>query len=183
MKKITCTFFIISFFFLQHINAQPKHNNLIFDSTFFESLHTDTFRLLNIHAIKITGNKKTKDYIILREMQLKMGQQIKAAHLLKKVTTSQELIYNTNLFSIVTVTPVMFNNDEVDILIEVLERWYLYPTPYLKLTDRNFNDWWTTHNHDLKRTTYGLKYADFNVSGRGDQLNIYLLSQVVMKEQ
>ena len=176
MKKITRTFFIISIFFLQHLNAQPKHNNLIFDSTFFESLHIDTVRLLNVHSIKITGNKKTKDYIILREMQLKMGQQIKAAHLLKKVTTSQELIYNTNLFSIVTVTPVMVNNDDVDILIEVLERWYLYPTPYLKLTDRNFNDWWTTHNHDLKRTTYGLKYADFNLSGRGDQLNIYLLT-------
>jgi len=176
MKKITTIFFIIFFFFLQHISAQPKHNSLIFDSTYFESLHIDTFRVLNIHAIKISGNKKTKDYIILREMQLKMGQQIKAANLLKKITTSQELIYNTNLFSIVTVTPVMVNNDEVDILIEVLERWYIYPTPYLKLTDRNFNDWWTTHNHDLKRTTYGLKYADFNVSGRGDQLNIYLLT-------
>jgi hypothetical protein len=70
----------------------------------------------------------------------------------------------------------MIGADEVDIYIEVLERWYIYPTPYLKLTDRNFNDWWTTHNHDLKRTTYGLKYADFNLSGRGDQLNVYLLT-------
>ena len=78
MKKITTIFFIISFFFLQHINAQPKQNNLLFDSTYFESIHTDTIRILNIHSIKISGNKKTKDYIILREMQLKIGQQIKS---------------------------------------------------------------------------------------------------------
>jgi outer membrane protein assembly factor BamA len=176
MKKINCIFFIIFLFFTQQINAQPKYNSLIFDSTYFESLQTDTIRLLNVRSIKISGNKKTKGYIILREMKLKAGQQVKAAHLLEKLNASQALIYNTNLFSTVTVTPVMIGIDDVDIYIEVLERWYIYPTPYLKLTDRNFNDWWTTHNHDLKRTTYGLKYADFNVSGRGDQLNIYLLT-------
>jgi len=176
MKKITTIFFIISFFLLQHINAQPKHNNLLFDSTYFESLQSDTIRLLNVHSIKISGNKKTKDYIILREMKLKAGQQVKAVILLEKLNASQALIYNTNLFSIVTVTPVMVGIDEVDIHVEVLERWYIYPTPYLKLTDRNFNDWWVTHNHEFNRITYGLKYADFNLSGRGDQLNVYLLT-------
>jgi len=176
MKKTNCIFFIISLFFTQQINAQPKYNSLIFDSTYFESLQTDTIRLLHVHSIKISGNKKTKDYIILREMKLKAGQQVKASILLEKSNASQALIYNTNLFSTVTVTPVMIGADEVDIYIEVLERWYIYPTPYLKLTDRNFNDWWTTHNHDLKRTTYGLKYADFNISGRGDQLNVYILT-------
>ncbi len=176
MKKVTTIFFIISFFFFQHINAQPKYNSLIFDSTYFESLQTDTIRLLNVRSIKISGNKKTKDYIILREMKLKAGQQVKAAILLEKLNASQPLIYNTNLFSTVTVTPVMIGTDAVDIYIEVLERWYIYPTPYLKLTDRNFNDWWTTHDHDFKRVIYGIKYADFNLSGRGDQLNIYLLT-------
>ena len=176
MKKITYAFFIISFFSLQYINAQPKHNTLIFDSTYFVSLQTDTTRLLNVHSIKITGNKKTKDYIILREVKFKTGQQIKAALLLEKLNASQALIYNTNLFSIVKLTPIMIGIDEIDIYIEVLERWYIYPTPYFKLTDRNLNDWWTTHNHDFNRVVYGLKYGDFNLSGRGDQLNIYLLT-------
>jgi hypothetical protein len=176
MKKINRIFFIISIFFIQQINAQPKHNSLIFDSTYFNSLQSDTIRLLHVHSIKISGNKKTKDYIILREMRFKAGQQVKAAQLLEKSNASQALIYNTNLFSTVTLTPVMVGTDEVDIYIEVLERWYIYPTPYLKLTDRNFNDWWTTNNHDFNRVIYGLKYADFNLSGRGDQLNIYLLT-------
>jgi outer membrane protein assembly factor BamA len=176
MKKIIGVFFIVSIFIIQQIIAQPNHNSLVFDSTFFNSLQTDTVRLLHVHSLKISGNKKTKDYIILREMKLKAGQQIKAAFFLEKLNASQALIYNTNLFSIVTVTPVMIGADELDIYIEVLERWYIYPTPYLKLTDRNFNDWWITNNHDFNRVVYGLKYADFNLSGRGDQLNIYLLT-------
>ena len=53
---------------------------------------------LFISAIKITGNKRTKSYIIEREMQYKVGDKIYVADLKKSIKQAQTQIYNINLF-------------------------------------------------------------------------------------
>jgi len=167
--------FIWTFFIALHslfALAQPKldSSNSTAESTF------DSTRKVQIAHINITGNKKTKPYIILREFTFREGDSIDIAALYKNLTTTRNLIYNTNLFSIVTVVPYFKTAFEVEINVDLIERWYIYPTPQFKLTDRNFNEWYKTYNADFSRVTYGIKFTHYNLSGRGDQLNTILLN-------
>ncbi|MFZ4769633.1 MAG: POTRA domain-containing protein [Ferruginibacter sp.] len=136
----------------------------------------DSSAKIYISSIKITGNKKTKKYLIEREMRLKTGDSSFAASLYEKLTRSQELIYNTNLFTEVTLVPFFNTATDVSIYVTVKEKWYIYPTPQFQLVDRNFNEWLNLSNGSLDRVIYGAKYAHYNLSGRRDQLRVYLLN-------
>ena len=50
-----------------------------------------------------------------------------------------------------------FEGDKIDISVEVAERWYIFPLPYLVPVDRNINQWLFEENADLSRTNYGAK--------------------------
>lgn len=136
----------------------------------------DSLAKLRVNSIELIGNNKTKSYIILREMRVKTGDSIPAAHLYETLQQSRDLVYNTSLFSEVNVYPVLVSGKEINIFVVVRERWYIYPTPQFKPVDRNINEWIKTYNADLKRVTYGIKFAHYNFSGRNDQLRIYLLN-------
>ena len=131
---------------------------------------------INVDSIIISGNKKTKNYIIRRELTFKEGDSLDAAKIYSILEQSRELIYNTNLFSIVSIKPQLTSAYNMNIIVSVLERWYIYPAPQFKLIDRNVNEWWKTYNADLNRVTYGIKYTQYNFSGRADQLNLYMLN-------
>ena len=62
------------------------------------------------------------------------------------------------------------------LLVNVKERWYIFPLPYFKLIDRNFNTWWVTYDHSFQRVNYGIKFLHNNFSGRNDKLNIWLIT-------
>ncbi len=62
----------------------------------------DSSRKLHLQNIIIKGNKKTKDYIILREMTLKEGDYVFTSNLNFVLEKSKEFIYNTTLFEKVT---------------------------------------------------------------------------------
>ncbi len=155
----------------QHIKIDSIYSNI---TTTTES--ADTTPKLIVEEIIITGNKRTKDYIILREMQLKVGDSIRPSRIRHKLTESRNLIYNTDLFSIVELTTIFKSGSTIAIQVHLVEKWYIYPTPEFRLADRNFNDWWKTNNANLDRVTYGIKFSHYNLSGRDDELNIYLLN-------
>lgn len=138
-------------------------------------LNTDTSRKILISAIQIQGNKRTKDYIIRREMRFKVGDSIKASLLPALLEQSRNLIYNTQLFTEVVLKPSR-QYDAISILVDVEEKWYLYPNPQFRLIDRNFNEWLNKFNGDLNRVIYGVKFVQYNFSGRRDQLRVYLLT-------
>ena len=48
----------------------------------------------------------------------------------------------------------------VDVMVDVKERWYIFPLPIFELADRNFNEWWKTR--DFSRTNYGLSVVQNN---------------------
>jgi hypothetical protein len=50
------------------------------------------------------------------------------------------------------------------------------PVPYIKVVDRNINQWIVEQNAKLDRINYGLKLLYNNVSGRNDKLNLYLIN-------
>jgi outer membrane protein assembly factor BamA len=123
---------------------------------------------VSISNITIKGNKVTREHIILREMMFRAGDLIQAEDLGPQIDQSKENLLNTSLFNFVYVTVDMDKKSNAMITVEVVERWYVWPVPVVKLGDRNFNVWWQTR--DLSRLSYGF-YIDWrNFRGRRENL-------------
>ena len=84
-----------------------------------DSLH------LKVRDIIVTGNFTTKEYIVVRELELQKGTEFTA----KKYFNSLSNLLNLNLFSKVTITPVPVADNGVTLNIEVEERPYFVPVP------------------------------------------------------
>jgi outer membrane protein assembly factor BamA len=129
-----------------------------------------------ITDINITGYRKTRLYIIEREIPFKLGDYISKKDLPARLELCRQQLMNTSLFVDVDVKLARQYNELAFIDITVKERWYMFPLPYFKIVDRNFNQWWVEHNHSLKRVNYGIKFMHNNFSGRNDELNVYLIN-------
>ena len=132
--------------------------------------------MLVIKNILVTGNKRTKRFVILREMQLKEGDSVRVDDLTSELEKAKVYIYNTTLFSEVEIYPLILNPSEVDIVITVKEKWYFLPIPHLELADRSFNEWVKIHNADFNRLSYGIRFTQQNISGRRDELSVALIN-------
>ncbi len=128
-----------------------------------------------ISGIFISGNKKTKPYIIQRELSFKIGDSVYLPELVAKFQRSKELLINTRLFNDVVVSLKSFRGYEVEVQIDVKERWYIFPIPYFKPVDRNLSAW-ADKNYSLSRINYGLKFTYYNFTGRNDKLRLWLIS-------
>lgn len=128
-----------------------------------------------IGQVFIEGNKRTKSYIIERELPFRKGDSIFLPDLVKGFEVSRQQLFNTGLFNEVIVALKSFRGYEVDIIIQVKERWYFFPIPYLKPVDRNLSEW-ARQGYGLDRVNYGLKFTQYNFSGRNDKLRFYLLT-------
>ncbi len=141
--------------------------------------------LVFIADISVHGNKKTLPFIIEREIPFKQGDYISFNELEKRLTLGRNQVMNTSLFTQVLVYIKSRQGAVVFINVDVKERWYLFPLPFFKLVDRNFNQWWVEHNASLNRVNYGIKFDQKNVTGRNDKLSIYLIAgysrQVLLK--
>jgi len=129
-----------------------------------------------IRTITITGNRKTRAPIILRELPFRPGDHFQLQQLVIKFEAARRQLMNTTLFHEVTVALKSFDGYNVDILIDVKERWYIFPLPYFKIVDRNINQWIVQHNASLSRVNYGVKLMYNNVTGNNDKLNVWLMS-------
>jgi outer membrane protein assembly factor BamA len=127
-----------------------------------------------IDKILIEGNKKTKDRIILRELNFKEGDTINRKNQKEIFEWNKNRIFNTNLFITVNLYVVDINSIRKTILITVQERWYIYPIPVFELADRNFNEWWQDRNRDPERINAGIFYVQKNVRGRNETLRFKL---------
>ncbi|HTL07265.1 MAG TPA: POTRA domain-containing protein [Chitinophagaceae bacterium] len=128
-----------------------------------------------VSGIFIKGNKKTKSYIIERELPFKRGDSLLLPELVAKFQRSKELLFNTRLFNDVVVSLKGFRGYLVDIQIEVVERWYLFPVPYFRPIDRNLSAW-AEKNYSLSRVNYGAKLLYNNFTGRNDRLRAWLIT-------
>lgn len=146
------------------------------DSTTQKTEAPDSTVKLQLRKIIITGNKKTKSYIILREMQVKPGDSVIISQMQSALETARSFIYNTTLFVEVNVSPVIINSNDFDIVVEVVERWYIFPIPVFQLADRSYNEWIEKYNANLDRVSYGIRFYHKNASGRNDQFSITLIN-------
>lgn len=134
--------------------------------------------ILIVDEINLSGNKKTKDFIILRELDIKLQDTLLTTDTSTVFTRNELKIFNTTLFLNVeikcTESQKIGRKKHVSITIELKERWYIFPLPILELADRNFNVWRTQHNADLKRIEWGIRFDHENFRGRNEKLQITL---------
>ncbi len=131
--------------------------------------------LIQINDVFIRGFKRTKFYIVAREVPFKKGENILVSDLAAKLNLCKQQLMNTTLFVDVDVTPLKIDSNHIFIDIQVKERWYFFPSPYFNIVTRNFNDWWVNQNRRLDRVNYGIKMIQNNFTGRNDNLNIWLI--------
>jgi outer membrane protein assembly factor BamA len=133
---------------------------------------TTEVKQLEVGRILIIGNKITRDRIILRELTLHTGDTISNVFLPEIIKRDKNKIYNLRLFNTVHIRPIEIDSSRIDLLIEVTERWYTFPSPIFELSDRNFNEWWQNYNHDFSRVNYGMRLFQHNFRGRNETLRL-----------
>jgi len=129
---------------------------------------------LIIKSIKLKGNKKTKDYIILRELDFSINDTLLTQDSSSVFERNSNLIFNTNLFISVSIHSSVSLENELHIVINLKERWYIFPFPILELADRNFDEWWNQRGRDLSRLEWGIRFKHDNFLGKNEKLNIIL---------
>ena len=152
----------LSFFIFFTLIISPSFSQEVNDSTTY----------MVVDNILIEGNKKTKNSIILRELNFKEGDTIFIQEKEEVFKWSKNRIFNTNLFVTVNLHTIDRDSIHKDIFIVVKERWYIYPLPIFELADRNFNEWWQDRNRDPERINVGLHYVQKNVRGRNETLRL-----------
>lgn len=123
------------------------------DSTAARPPAPDSLR--RVVAVTVAGNTRTKDFVILREMSLRPG----SAITVELVEYDKNRIYSLGLFNRVEIRVMPKDSSAADLLVEVSERWYLFPYPIFGLKDR---DWGKAY--------YGVGLLHNNFRGRNEKL-------------
>ncbi len=140
--------------------------------TYNWSLSQSENTYLKIRNISINGNKKTKEHVIHREMTLHEGDAFPAQKMDSILLQQRLNIFNLGLFNEVTVNIKNWEEDSLDLHIQVHERWMIIPVPIVKFVDRNITEWWKNYNHNFKRLQYGALLNWGNFTGRNDVLQL-----------
>lgn len=141
---------------------------ILISFSFFFIVNVVIGQQLTIDSILIEGNKRTREKVILRELNFAIGTTFD-----EQVDLSEVEEFNKKrLLSI-----GLFNDASVKIadnkaIITVNENWYIYPNPIFELADRNFNFWWYDQMRDLTRVNYGLRAEHVNLTGNRDKLTM-----------
>ncbi len=174
---------IIPIFFTIQAFGQNK-NGEIHTAEAFE------YSYLKIISAKVTGNKRTKNRIITRELDFKLGDSLAtfntnnkfsistdkrinksdSSELIKRLGYSRENIIDSKLFLTVDIHLEQISGNEYNLLIDVQERWYLWAFPVARVDAPNFNDWLQDPNLDL--LNMGVFASHNNMFGLSHQTSI-----------
>ena len=125
-----------------------------------------------ITGIFITGNKLTKENIILKELCFSAGDSIRVKDIAEKTQRSRENLLNTSLFNFVFIYQSISDDAEIQFIISIVERWYIWPSPIFEHADRNLGAF--IHDPDWKKINYGGQIFWDNFRGRREQMKLKL---------
>lgn len=125
-----------------------------------------------LRSIHISGNKKTRRAIILREMNVAEGDSLLKREMDEMLALNQRRIFNLSIFIEVIVEADSISPGVVDWHVKVREQWYIIPEVTFKLADRNFNVWWVEQKRDIRRANIGLTLKNRNFRGNLEQAAI-----------
>jgi hypothetical protein len=147
------------------------------------------YEFVVISEVKITGNDLTKEWLLIRELDFKIGDSLQTASLSKNVNFqmkrfaagdsselslrmkySRENLINTNLFLTVNLSIEQIAGEQFRLLIEVTERHYWWLFPVVKLNAPNFNEW--LRDIDLTAVSMGLFFSHNNLFGTSHQTSL-----------
>lgn len=147
------------------------------------------YKEIKISEYKLTGNKLTKDWYVIRELDFKIGDTLKtireghnvdfeqkrfipgdSSELSLRMTYSRENIINTNLFLTVDMSVEQIAGNEYRLVIVVTERHYWWLFPVVKLNAPNFNEW--LRDPDIKDVSMGLFFSHNNLFGISHQTSL-----------
>ena len=177
-KRKYYPFFVLLMICCHLLTAQPPAAQKKIDTIAMPSISST----VKVGEIVIAGNKKTKKSIILREIPFKSGEEYSLDEIVKKFETARRQLMNTALFNAVIVAakniegnPPSGQASKIDVIVEVRERWYLFPVPYFVPVDRNLNQWIVENRASFDRVDYGLNLFYNNATGTNDKLSIGLI--------
>ena len=128
-----------------------------------------------VSTVLLSGNTKTQNNIIIRELSFEKDSSYTNLVLDKKIKESKENLINLKLFNFVTINKTE-NKNSAEIKIEVSEKWYIWPFPIFEISERNFNTWWeefSANNYsDFSRLNYGVSFNWENFRGRNELLKL-----------
>jgi len=124
-----------------------------------------------LRKIIISGNTVTRTSIIRRELSIHENDSLSADSLAAMLEQNKLRLFNLQLFNEVDQHTEQ-DGDELDWYIIVKERWYIIPTAIVQFADRNFNTWWVSEHHDLRRIAAGLTVTDKNFRGNLENLAV-----------
>lgn len=127
---------------------------------------------VTVKAIEIYGLKRTKESIVHRELTFHVGDLLDQMSLGETFERNRNNLLNLGIFNEVEINIRDWDTekDEINIVVEFNESWYIYAVPVFEIADRNFNVWWTTYNHAFNRLNIGARLDWLNFSGRNDKL-------------
>ena len=146
---------------------------------------------INISQVEISGNKRTKENVIIRELDFHPGDSLAtfergagsskpfgqkrfsrkdSSEVVVRMKYSRENIINTKLFLAVDLYLEQIEEENYKLRIDVNERWYLWVFPIVQLDYPNFNEW--LQDPDLSQLTQGLFMSHNNLWGLGHQTSI-----------
>lgn len=128
--------------------------------------------LFHVSGIIITGNKITREPIILKELCFARGDTIPRKEIESLSQKSRENLLNTSLFNFVTIYQNITSATDIQFVIIVVERWYIWPAPIFEHADRNLGAF--LHDPDWKRINYGGQIIWDNFRGRKEYLKLKL---------
>lgn len=159
------------------LNQDSTHRSIyepaVYDSIQFLDTLTSTFV---VRDIIFSGNKKTRNVIIMRELPFETGDSIHIKDVPGSFEEGQNRLMNTGLFHEVKFSVTRFENPFVDIQVTVKERQYIWPFPYLKPVDRNLSQWLFKESGNFSRVDYGVKLLWGNFTGNNDKLRFYFVT-------
>ena len=130
---------------------------------------------ITVSKIVLSGNTKTQNDIVIRELSFEKNGNYTIVDLDKRIEESKKNLINLKLFNFVTINKTE-NKDSTEITIEVIEKWYIWPYPVFEISERNFNTWWeefSANNYsDFSRLNYGVFFNWENFRGRNELLKL-----------
>ena len=147
------------------------------NSVFFAQ---NIYQINNIH---FEGNNRTENFIILNELDFKIGDSLDITKIDILFSKNSARLKGTGLFidAFFNLENIDTDSYKLDIKCKVVEAWYLYPYFIFELVDRNFNEWIYEHNASLHRINFGVDIQHKNLTGNKDILDLKLQVGLISK--
>ncbi|MCH2044744.1 MAG: BamA/TamA family outer membrane protein [Saprospiraceae bacterium] len=125
-----------------------------------------------IEKIDLKGNKKTKDIVILNQIDFQVGDSVSINDIIPIFERNEVNLQRLWLFEHISFNMTNWEEDRITIEITVNEMWYIYPFLNFDLADRTFNTWWTTYNRDIRRVNLGGRIIWRNILGYNEYMKL-----------